>query len=75
MERDIVVSRIQHDFVEYAPASHDALDKTLLPHSTFSAFAIAEKNKAKTDLSSSSSRPFGSERETLSQRSFSTLGV
>lgn len=28
MDEDIIVSRIEHDSVEYAPASHDALDKT-----------------------------------------------
>ena len=33
--------------MEYASASHDALDKTLLPPSAFSAFAMTDKNKGR----------------------------
>ena len=39
------VGCIQITYVEYASASHDALDKTLLPLAAFCEGAIAKMNK------------------------------
>lgn len=58
---------IRDRFVEYASASHDALDKTLLPPSAFPEVAIAHKNKGISIAHlypAPTSGPWGPERET-----------